>query len=143
MGLAGSVGAQGPAGVEMVSGALGAPRGCQGALGVYQGVGVQGSIGGWQGVWVLRGQQGYRWHWGLSGVSGGIGAVSCMRAGRECRCSGASRGRGRIRGHGGAQGCWGLSWGVVGALGWQVDWKPDHIGPQSRVPALPLVPLGE
>ena len=24
---------------------------------------------------------------------------------------------------------------------WQVDWDPDHIGPQSRVPALPLVPL--
>ena len=23
-----------------------------------------------------------------------------------------------------------------------MDWEPDHIGPQSRVPALPLVPLG-
>ena len=33
--------------------------------------------------------------------------------------------------------------GVRGALGWQVDWEPDHIGPQSRVPVLPLVPLGE
>ena len=33
--------------------------------------------------------------------------------------------------------------GVRVALGWQVDWEPDHIGPQSRVPALPLVPLGE
>ena len=32
--------------------------------------------------------------------------------------------------------------GVRDALGWQVDWEPDHIGPQSRVPALPLVPLG-
>ena len=26
--------------------------------------------------------------------------------------------------------------------GWQVDWEPDHIGPQSRVSALPLVPWG-
>ena len=26
--------------------------------------------------------------------------------------------------------------------GWQVNWEPNHIGPQSRVPALPLVPLG-
>ena len=26
---------------------------------------------------------------------------------------------------------------------WQVDWEPDHIGPQSRVPALPLVSLWE
>ena len=25
---------------------------------------------------------------------------------------------------------------------WQVDWEPDHIGPQSRVPALHWVPLG-
>ena len=33
--------------------------------------------------------------------------------------------------------------GVRGAFGWQVDWEPNHFGPQSRVPALPLVPLGE
>ena len=32
---------------------------------------------------------------------------------------------------------------VRGVLGWQVHWEPDHIGPQSRVPASPLVPLGE
>ena len=32
--------------------------------------------------------------------------------------------------------------GCRGVLGWQVDWEPNHIGPQSRVPALPLVPLG-
>ena len=54
---------------------------------------------------------------------------------------------------GAPRGCWGLLWGnqegvrgvggVRGGLGWQVDWKPNHIGPQSRVPALPLVPLGE
>ena len=40
----------------------------------------------------------------------------------------------------------GLSGGVrVSGMhwGWQVDWEPDYIGPQSRVPALPLVPLGE
>ena len=41
-------------------------------------------------------------------------------------------------------------WGGILAIGgvrvywrWQVDWEPDHIGPHSRVPALPLVPLGE
>ena len=28
-------------------------------------------------------------------------------------------------------------------LEWQVDWEPDHIRPQSRVPALPLVSLEE
>ena len=33
--------------------------------------------------------------------------------------------------------------GVSGVhLGWQVDWEPDHIGPQSRVPALHWFPLG-
>ena len=26
---------------------------------------------------------------------------------------------------------------------WWDSWEPDHIGPQSRVPALPLIPLGE
>ena len=30
--------------------------------------------------------------------------------------------------------------GVRDALGWQVDREPNHIGSQSRVPALPLVP---
>ena len=37
----------------------------------------------------------------------------------------------------------GLLGGVRGHWGWQVDWEPNHIVPQSRVPALPLVPLGE
>ena len=32
--------------------------------------------------------------------------------------------------------------GVRGVLGWQVDWEPNNIGPQSRVPALQLVPWG-
>ena len=36
----------------------------------------------------------------------------------------------------------GVSGGIRGVLEWQVDWEPDHIGPQSRVPAVPLVPLG-
>ena len=97
------------------SGALGAPRGCNGCYGVSEGVGV---------------------YWG---------------AGRDCQYSWARRGIGGIRGH------WGLLWcgvlgplgesggvgGVRGVLGWQVDWEPNHIGPQSRDPALPLVPLGE
>ena len=33
--------------------------------------------------------------------------------------------------------------GCRGALEVAVDWEPDHTGPQSRVPALPLVPLRE
>ena len=36
--------------------------------------------------------------------------------------------------------CQALGWSD---MWWQEDWKPDHIGPQSRVPALPPVPLGE
>ena len=38
-----------------------------------------------------------------------------------------------------------LIWQALGwsDMWWQEDWEPDHIGPQSRVPALPLVPLGE
>ena len=42
----------------------------------------------------------------------------------------------------GVRGQLGVCRGVRGTLVWQVDWKPDHIGPQSRVQALPLVPLG-
>ena len=56
--------------------------------------------------------------------------MGVLKAYRVCRCSGTSRGIGGIRG------CR-VHWG------WQVDWEPDHIGPLSRVPALPLVPLGE
>ena len=36
--------------------------------------------------------------------------------------------------------CQALGWSDIL---WQVDQEPDHIGPQFRVPALPLVPLGE
>ena len=36
--------------------------------------------------------------------------------------------------------CQALGWSDIW---WQVDQEHDHIGPQSRVPALPLVPLGE
>ena len=70
-------------------------------------------------------------------------------AGRECRYSGARRGMGSIRGHWGSPrgcrellGCQGCR-GVRSALGWQVDWEPNHIGPQSRVPSVPLVSLGD
>ena len=68
----------------------------------------------------LRGQQEYRGIWAPRGIgaSGVLGAIRGIGAIRGCR-------------------------GVRGALGWQVDWEPDHIGPQSRVPALPLVPPGE
>ena len=45
-----------------------------------------------------------------------------------------------VLGHQGASGVRRCQ-GCIG--GWQVDWEPDHIGPQSRVPALPLVPLRE
>ena len=47
---------------------------------------------------------------------------------------------GAVMGHHGGVGGVG---GVQGVLGWQVDWVPDHIGLQSRVPVLLLVPLGE
>ena len=48
------------------------------------------------------------------------------------------RGQQRCRGIGGIG-----VYGVYGALGQQVDWEHDHIGPQSRVPSLTLVSLGE
>ena len=57
-----------------------------------------------------------------------------MGAGRDSRYSRATRGVGAL---GTPKGVSGVYWG------WQVDWKPDHIEPQSRVPALPLVPLRE
>ena len=49
---------------------------------------------------------------------------------------GDPRGLGML-GPSGGVGLLGMHWG------WQVDWEPNHIGPQSRVPALPLVSLGE
>ena len=64
---------------------------------------------------------------GKSGIRGHLGVP------RRVGVFGAIRGCRGIRG----VGVLGLHWG------WQVDWEPDHIGPQSRVPALPLVPLGE
>ena len=36
--------------------------------------------------------------------------------------------------------CQALGWSDIW---WQDDWEPDHIGPQMRVQALPLIPLGE
>ena len=62
--------------------------------------------------------EGYRWHKGTLRLLGGV------------RVSG---------GH--LEGCQGYR-GVGGPLGWQEDWEPDHIGPQSRVPSHPLVSLG-
>ena len=105
------------------------------------------------------GKKGYRWHNGGIGAPRGVGGVrgrgcggvrSVLGAGRKCRYSGTRRGIGSIRGHLGLLGVSGGIGGYKGAsgvsgvhLGWQVDWGPDHIGPQSRIPALPLVPLGE
>ena len=48
-----------------------------------------------------------------------------------------------IRGHLGSPRGVGAVRGCRGVLGWQVDWESNHIGPQSRVQTLPLVPLGE
>ena len=55
-------------------------------------------------------------------------------------CQGVSRGVGASGARRGCRGFRGLEWhvGVPEAMGRQVDWKPNHIGPQSRVPALPL-----
>ena len=87
----------------------------------------------------------------MSGVQGCRKCQGVLGAGRNCRYSGARRSIGVIRVY------WGLlrvgvlgplrdirgCRGARGVLGWQVDWEPNHIGPKSRVPALPLVPLGE
>ena len=43
----------------------------------------------------------------------------------------------RHQGIGATRGYWGLSVGVGCALGWQVDWEPNHIGPQSQGPSTP------
>ena len=79
-------------------------------------------------------------------MSRGIGGV--LGAPRGCRghlgCIGMSGVHwglaGGVRGQQGYRGLWGVS-GVHWE--WQVDWEPNHIGPQSRVPALPLGHLGE
>ena len=76
-------------------------------------LGCQRGIRGWGVRGVLRDWQGL-----YSGTRRGIGAS-------------------------GALGLLGGVGGVKGVLEWQVDWEPNHIGPQSRVPALPLVPLRE
>ena len=77
------------------------------------------------------------------GASGGEGVSRVYwGAGRDSRYSGASRGMGASGALGTPRGV-GPFWGVGVYWGWQVDWEPNHIGPQSRVPALPLVPLGE
>ena len=69
----------------------------------------------WQGVYILRGQKGYRSQKGTLGAHRGVGAIR------------------RTWGSQGCQGCIEVAGGL----------EPDHTGPQSRVPAFPLVPLGE
>ena len=88
-----------------------------------------------------------REHWGCQGIEAirGVGSEGALGAGREYRCSGASRGRGSIRGIGAPRGCRVLgpirgcrgALEVAGGLGARPHWA------QSRVPALPVVPLGE
>ena len=85
---------------------------------------------------------------GHLGTPKGVGAVrgcqGVLGAGRGCRYSGARRAAGAQGGIGASRGRGvGSHKGASGVLGWQVDWEPNHIGPHSRVPALPLVPLGE
>ena len=94
--------------------------------------------------WASRGVGVVRGHWGQQGCRGHQGVSGGIRVAGELEAQphlapvqGLSTPTGR--GHWGPVG----GVGVLGALGWQVDWEPDHIGPQSRVPAFPLVPLGE
>ena len=154
-----------------VLGALGAGRECRYSgtsrgIGGFRGLleGVREPLGPSWGVgvhWGLVGSvgtqepAGYRWLQGAPrGCQGAIGAIMGCRgalgAGRECRYSGASRGIGGIRGLLGGVGavrrcrrCQGAIGGVGVDWRWQVDWEPNHIGLQSRVPTLPLVPLRE
>ena len=53
---------------------------------------------------------------------------------------GVSRG---CRSHCGVSGASGGVGGVGVYCWWQVDWEPNHIGPQSRFQAVRLVPFGE
>ena len=65
-------------------------------------------------------------------------------AGMDSRYSGARRGIEGIRGYWELLGVLAPLWGHQGVyLGGKWTGSPNHIGPQSRVPALPLVPLGE
>ena len=94
-----------------------------------QGVGYQRASRASRGVGTSGGQQGV----GVSGTKRGCtGCQEALRVAEDVGTQGASRGIG------GVGGIRGLA-GDVGALGWQVDWEPDHIGPKSRVPALPLI----
>ena len=85
----------------------------------------------------------------MSGHQGCRGVRGVLGADRNCRYSGARRGIGTSGVLGAPRECRGPFFGCQGdsgcrgVLGWQMDWEPDHIGPQSRVPAVPLVPLGE
>ena len=92
-GLLGSVGGQRPWGSIRecrVSGVYWGPSRvcrCSGPSGVLGALGLLGGVGG------------VREHlW----PSGGVGGQGCIGAGKECRCSGASRGIGSIKGHWGS-----------------------------------------
>ena len=131
---------------------IGGIRGQWGLLGVLELLGASGGVKGVLGAGKecrYLGQIGYRWHKGALRVP--RGCQGALGAGRKCRYSGARRGIGGIRGTGwflGGVRALGGTGGIkgVGVSGvhfrWQEDWEPNHIGPQSGVPALPLVPLG-
>ena len=87
------------------------PAGCVGHQRASRGVGVSG------GIWVAVGLEAQT-HW--------------------AQVQGPSTPIGRVVGGSGVLGGWQGVYGCQGALGWKVDWKPYHIGPKSRVPALPL-----
>ena len=138
-GLTETLGTQKPEGYR----GIGAPQVCRGHLGVS---GIVGGIRGIEGFLGCRGVsvpfggiRGPFWASGVLGVSGE------HWGGRHCMYSGARRVIGVIRGHWEllGVGMLGPLGGVRGVLGWQVDQEPNHIGPQSSIPAFPLVFLGE
>ena len=93
--------------------------GIRGHLGTPRGCrGVRGVLG-LTGSVGTQGPEGYRWHKGALGVPRGVGA---------------SGGVGGVRGH------WG---GNRDRECWDPRLKPMWLGSQSRIPALPMVSLGE
>ena len=94
--------------------------------------------GGSYGVWRVSGTSGG--HQGDGAIRGCRGVRGALGAARDCRYSGQQGYRSTE-----GVGCEGVGghWGVGVHWRWQVDWEPDHIGPKSRIIALPLVSLGE
>ena len=101
-------------------------QGCRGMKGC-QGVGALGPSGSVRGFGV---HWGGRWTGRLTTLDPSMGSQHSHWQG--CRgmrwCQG-------VKGHEGAIRACKWFWG---ALGWQVDWEADHIGPQYGVTALPL-----